>query len=590
MGVKHLWKIIERHGKEENPQNLRLAIDTSIWLHYYKNVPTDVFIYHTLKRILKLLYNKNKPIFVFDSSFPIQKKKTIIERQRLKIEELAKKYLKNIECKICKVSYRRCEHANVEHKEVIERKERVILEKIQTSAPQQWGHYYDEEMRILESDKFMSLSKTQKLNILIDLRDKRKLPIKYTEKNGIDFSIDQINNVKKRNRVTEWINKLESQQDKRIMSDCKNIYTFNEDYNVKREKIEVISGIDDIFSDSEEKINDRHIEAVGEENTTLGGEFENAEDNLCWDDDFETSSNESSIIEHENCSSTYVQNKNEEHLNIPYLKESKIQVDLPYAVQGINNEEVIQANKICVHVEELTTIVNDFEHVTLQPVKEELKDVITLESQDGTEIDTRKPTETSDYKINTNLILDDLVKMKIAIKEIIKLFKLPFIDAPVEADSQCAYLTESDLVDGIISEDNDIFLFGGKCLFRNYFKKNKRIMRFNLVDLEETITRKNMVTFSYYTGSDYTVGINGIGPKKALELLSNGDIENDEIKNLLNLYLNPQVKKMSQIEWQKINYNEIKDYISGINISVSCREELSFYLDKINNMQSKTKL
>jgi DNA excision repair protein ERCC-5 len=52
---------------------------------------------------------------------------------------------------------------------------------------------------------------------------------------------------------------------------------------------------------------------------------------------------------------------------------------------------------------------------------------------------------------------------------LLKLFGLPFISSPGEAEAQCAYLDETNQTDGTITEDSDIWLFGAKKVYRNFF-------------------------------------------------------------------------------------------------------------------------
>ena len=46
------------------------------------------------------------------------------------------------------------------------------------------------------------------------------------------------------------------------------------------------------------------------------------------------------------------------------------------------------------------------------------------------------------------------------------MFGLPYIIAPMEAEAQCAWLDAADLVDGVVTDDNDVFLFGGQHVYR----------------------------------------------------------------------------------------------------------------------------
>ena len=93
----------------------------------------------------------------------------------------------------------------------------------------------------------------------------------------------------------------------------------------------------------------------------------------------------------------------------------------------------------------------------------------------------------------------------------------------MEAEAQCAKLAELNLVDGIITDDSDVFLFGGKQCFKNIFNDAKYAECFLLsdIDRELSLTRERLISLAYLLGSDYTIGLPGVGPVVALELLAN---------------------------------------------------------------------
>lgn len=102
-------------------------------------------------------------------------------------------------------------------------------------------------------------------------------------------------------------------------------------------------------------------------------------------------------------------------------------------------------------------------------------------------------------------------------------YGIPYITAPMEAEAQCAKLAELGLVDGIITDDSDVFLFGGLQCFKNIFNDAKYAECFILSDVERelSLTRERLISLAYLLGSDYTIGLPGVGPVVALELLSN---------------------------------------------------------------------
>ncbi|KAJ4992758.1 DNA excision repair protein [Stagonosporopsis vannaccii] len=107
-------------------------------------------------------------------------------------------------------------------------------------------------------------------------------------------------------------------------------------------------------------------------------------------------------------------------------------------------------------------------------------------------------------------------------QHLLSLFGLPYITAPMEAEAQCAELVHLGLVDGIVTDDSDTFLFGGTRVYKNMFNAAKFVECYLANDLtsEFSLTREKMIAIAQLLGSDYTPGIPGIGPVTALEIIS----------------------------------------------------------------------
>jgi DNA excision repair protein ERCC-5 len=103
----------------------------------------------------------------------------------------------------------------------------------------------------------------------------------------------------------------------------------------------------------------------------------------------------------------------------------------------------------------------------------------------------------------------------------LRLFGIPYITAPMEAEAQCAALVELGLVEGIITDDSDVFLFGGARVYKNMFNQSKTVECFFLADFAREIglDREKLVQLAYLLGSDYVDGLSGVGPVVAMELL-----------------------------------------------------------------------
>ena len=112
-------------------------------------------------------------------------------------------------------------------------------------------------------------------------------------------------------------------------------------------------------------------------------------------------------------------------------------------------------------------------------------------------------------------------EMKEEVIELLQAFDLPYIVAPFEAEAQCAILETLGLVDGIVTEDSDVFLFGGETVYRNIFNDRKYVEVYLAKDAEKElgVERQDLVALAFLLGSDYTEGINGIGIVNAMEIL-----------------------------------------------------------------------
>ncbi|KAI5294953.1 DNA repair protein rad2 [Ascosphaera acerosa] len=110
-------------------------------------------------------------------------------------------------------------------------------------------------------------------------------------------------------------------------------------------------------------------------------------------------------------------------------------------------------------------------------------------------------------------------------QQLLRLFGLPYITAPMEAEAQCAELVRLGLVDGVVTDDSDVFLFGGTRVYKNMFNQAKFVECYLAKDLEDEygLTREKLIRFAHLLGSDYTEGIPNVGPVTALEILTEFD-------------------------------------------------------------------
>lgn len=74
-------------------------------------------------------------------------------------------------------------------------------------------------------------------------------------------------------------------------------------------------------------------------------------------------------------------------------------------------------------------------------------------------------------------------------QELLQMFGIPYIVAPMEAEAQCAFLESVKLTDGTITDDSDIWLFGGKTVYKNFFNQKKHVLQFLSERIEKSFSK-----------------------------------------------------------------------------------------------------
>lgn len=81
------------------------------------------------------------------------------------------------------------------------------------------------------------------------------------------------------------------------------------------------------------------------------------------------------------------------------------------------------------------------------------------------------------------------------LQELLRLFGLPFVIAPMEAEAQCAFLDQASLTEGTITDDSDIWLFGGQNVYKNFFDNHKYVLQFRNLDIEHFFSAYNFPAY-----------------------------------------------------------------------------------------------
>jgi len=183
------------------------------------------------------------------------------------------------------------------------------------------------------------------------------------------------------------------------------------------------------------------------------------------------------------------------------------------------------------------------------------------------------------------------------VKELLRHMGVPYVEAPCEAEAQCAALVKAGKVYATGTEDMDALTFGSSVLLRHLTFSEARkmpIKEFNLerVLQEMELSMDEFIDLCILLGCDYCDSIRGIGPKRAVDLIRQHKNIETIIKNIdtckytvpedwpyeraRELFQKPEVKDASEIElkWTEPNEDDLVKFMC---------EQKGFAEDRIRN-------
>jgi len=109
-------------------------------------------------------------------------------------------------------------------------------------------------------------------------------------------------------------------------------------------------------------------------------------------------------------------------------------------------------------------------------------------------------------------------------KQLLRLMGIPYVDAPCEAEAQCAALVKAGKVFAVGTEDMDALTFGSNVLLRHLTFSEARKMPIKEFYLDRILKDMDLsldefIDLCILLGCDYCDSIRGIGPKRAVELI-----------------------------------------------------------------------
>lgn len=145
--------------------------------------------------------------------------------------------------------------------------------------------------------------------------------------------------------------------------------------------------------------------------------------------------------------------------------------------------------------------------------KRQAKEKLYQLKKSGTDKEAQTRYFKRSFSINEKIVVD--------CKRLLDLLGIRYIQAIGEADAILAALSMSNIVDGIITDDLDVIIHGGRKVLKNFSTKgNKNDRPIEEISLNDVLSylgmnNKQLIDFAILLGTDYTTTIGGVGAVKA---------------------------------------------------------------------------
>ncbi|GFY40633.1 flap endonuclease GEN homolog 1 [Trichonephila inaurata madagascariensis] len=116
-------------------------------------------------------------------------------------------------------------------------------------------------------------------------------------------------------------------------------------------------------------------------------------------------------------------------------------------------------------------------------------------------------------------------------QDLLKCLGVPCIKSSGEAEALCAFFFAKGVVDGVITEDSDAFLYGADTVFRDFSieRSDAHVKMYTLKSAKNKshLNQRNLIALALLLGCDYVKGVPGIGKEAAVKLIK--ELETDDL-------------------------------------------------------------
>ena len=236
-------------------------------------------------------------------------------------------------------------------------------------------------------------------------------------------------------------------------------------------------------------------------------------------------------------------------------------------------------DQLCDKINKLTTDLDEYRKTNqISPL---LRSHGKLEDPTAPPDEAHTPTEEKNYTFHVSVVEGYLRKIKqnyfeiypedfVTTREILDIFGFPCVTAPLEAETLCGILCKNGLVDAVMTDDTDIFIYGCPVTLRKLDFKTETFEEINYKDILAAMnfTPQQFLDFCIMCGVDYNKNINGISTKKSYDYIT-------KYKNIDNIP-NLDVSVLNHVKCREL----FQDF-DVANIFIPPRREID--LDRLKN-------
>lgn len=166
------------------------------------------------------------------------------------------------------------------------------------------------------------------------------------------------------------------------------------------------------------------------------------------------------------------------------------------------------------------------------------------------------------------------------VKKLLDLLGINYFDAPDEAEKYCVFLQKQNIIDYIVTDDTDIFTFGGVNIIKSSIKNDIVETNINMFLNKIEYSNKKFIDFCILSGCDYLPYIPSLAINTVFTLFKKyNSIEDiislnkynipEEYKNIDNIRLifsTFNYEDVSPLTKKRINKEELKTFLENMKI------------------------